>query len=56
MQWPIYHINRHVVSIILLTFLQLLHSKIPSPGKLVNKRHNDVMTYKLIQLGHDVQN
>ena len=26
-------------SIILLTFLQILHSKIPSPGKLVKTRH-----------------
>ena len=39
------HINRHVFfntmffSIILLTFLQILHSKIPSPGKLVKTRH-----------------
>ena len=48
-------------SIILLTFLLILHSKIPSPDKLVKTRHiwrviYDVMTYKLSQLGHDVQN
>jgi len=40
-------------SIILLTFLQILHSKIESPGKHVIY---DVMTYKLSQLGHDVHN
>ena len=37
--WSICHINRHVFSIILLTFLQILHSKIPYPGKLVKTRH-----------------
>jgi len=37
--WSICHINKHVFSIILLTFLQILHSKIPSPGKLVKRRH-----------------
>ena len=37
--WSICHINRHVFSIILLTFLQILHSKITSPGKLVKTRH-----------------
>ena len=37
--WSICHINRHVFSIILLTFLQILHSKIPSPGNLVKTRH-----------------
>jgi len=37
--WSTSHINRHVFSIILLTFLQFLHSKIPSPGKLVKTRH-----------------
>ena len=43
-------------SIILLTFLQILHSKIPSPGKLVKTRHIWRHNYKLSQLGHDVQN
>jgi len=38
--WSICHINRHVFfPIILLTFLQILHSKIPYPGKLVKTRH-----------------
>ena len=37
--WSICHINRHVFAIILLTFRQILHSKIPSPGKLVKTRH-----------------
>ena len=37
--WSIRHINRHVFFIILLTFLQILHSKIPPPGKLVKTRH-----------------
>jgi len=38
--WSICHIKRHnVFHIILLTFLQILYSKIPSPGKLVKTRH-----------------
>ena len=37
--WSTCHINRHVFSIILLTFLQIFHSNIPSPGKLVKTRH-----------------
>ena len=37
--WSICHINRHVFSIILLTLLQILYSKFPSPSKLIKTRH-----------------
>jgi len=43
-------------SIILLTFLQILHSKIYLPANSSKHVIYDVMTYKLSQLGHDVQN
>jgi len=41
--------------IILLTLIQILHSKTPSPGKLVKTRH-DLQIESTGSLGHDVQN
>ena len=38
-RWSICHVNRHVFLTILLTFLQFLHSKIPSLSKRVKTRH-----------------